>query len=130
MGMPIAHFCTLAITFVCAAHTNKPLYPYVDDQVPHQCAQVATLRKQYRTVVAGVPQGTPNHKCAGALNALEWYPYWRGSFGFPAPCGHKAYILQWKFAWAPSPPPTRKQRNRLLRQVERCKPKPRLIILY
>jgi len=129
--MLVAHFCALAIAFTCAAHTNRPLYPYVDDTTPNQCAVVAADRKTYPVVVAGIPQGTPGNKCAGALNALEWYPFVDGvDIAGPAPCGKLAYVVQWKFAWAPSPPPTVRQRKRLLAQVEACKPAPRLVVLF
>lgn len=115
----------MTIAFVCGHH---PIAPYVDDQVPHQCQQVLDLRDDYGTVIAGIPQGEANHKCAGALNALEWYPFWRGSVELPVPCGHLAYIVQWSFAWPGSNPPTRRQRTRELHQAEKCHP--RLIIKY
>lgn len=109
---------------------NRVVGVYVDNEVPDQCQVVATELKSYPLVIAGQAPGEPKHKCRGAINALEWYPYsWQGAGVAPlAIPSAPAYILQFRFHWPGQRAPTALQRATLLKQALTHHPK--LILWY
>lgn len=97
---------------------------YVDDETPNQ---QTVINEEWNAgvtlIIAGIAPGTPHLRYAHAVNAQEWYPY---NSGYPAadwgPMPRaQAYILQWQFSLT-GPPPTQRERMRLLRQARRHHP--------
>jgi hypothetical protein len=101
-----------------------PVGRFVDDTAANEATVVA---QEYAAgvglIIAAIPPGKPHLRFAHALNAQEWYPYNSGydlhSWG-PMPRA-RAYIIQWQFSFA-GPPPTARQRSKLLAQAERRGP--------
>ena len=118
--------------------TGTDVGRYIDDQdigVTGNMTPAALVAAQRarnplpRLVIAGIPQGRPDCHHPGALNALEWYPFWggRNQLGLPPPA--EAYILQRHFAWPGQKPPTLIQRVRFRRRVKRRYPG-RILLFY
>jgi hypothetical protein len=101
-----------------------PVGRFVDDTTANEATVVT---EEYAAgvglIIAAIPPGKPHLRFAHALNAQEWYPYNSGydshSWG-PMPRA-RAYIIQWQFSFA-GPPPTARQRSKLLHQAERRHP--------
>lgn len=109
---------------------SGPVGRFVDDTTTNEST---VIQEEYAAgvplIIAAIPPGTPHVRFAHALNAQEWYPYNSGyaprSWG-PMPRA-RAYILQWRFSFT-GPPPTLRERMKLLRQARRSRPM--LIIGY
>lgn len=104
---------------------------YIDDTTPDIRSWVAKAVTRYRLVIVarapgqrGCPYPQPPVLCAH-----EWYPYQSGFAPWewgPMPRA-RAYILQWLYSFDGTPP-TVLERQGLLRQARRFRPK--LILLY
>lgn len=107
-----------------------PIGRFVDDTTPNEATVIdEEWSSGVPLIIAGIAPGTPHLRFAHALNAQEWYPYNSGvppqSWGRMPPA--QAYIIQWSFSLK-GPPPTPRQRRRLLRMARRRNPS--LIIGY
>lgn len=103
---------TIAITGSTVTVNGHLNGTYVDDTTPNRCEVAASTPGL--VIVAEAP--TFQAPCPTGLNVREWYPYdcrfFPGAWG-PIP-NSRAYILQDRFAWPGCPPPTSRQRHRLL----------------
>lgn len=107
-------------------YAGRQIGVYVDDEVPDQAGVIGGLIGTW-LVVGGVPQGNPATRFPGAIAALEWYPFWKGSVYLPPPPA-MAYILQKTFAWPGSKPPTAAQQAQLLKDA--LSHSPALVLWY
>jgi hypothetical protein len=123
-----------ATSLIYDRKTGKLLGAYVDDETPAP-GQAAVCRKLkqmgVKLVVAGVPMGREPGHIKGVTYAQEWYPYHSGhpawAWGELPP--RDAYILQSDYpGFADGNPPSKKQRQTLLKQAKAHKPK--LTLLY
>lgn len=106
---------------------------YIDDTTPNLegWLRKAVAAWPHGLVFVGIPDGEPHLRYGrfgtNVINLQEWYPYggpwsWR-SWGPPPRC--EGYIIQWNLPGLDAngnvvkgPPPTARQRRRLLRWVK------------
>jgi hypothetical protein len=106
---------------------------YVDNEDPTRAADVQAVLATGKCCIVSLAQGEVNlpgfpRPFAGAINALEWYPFVKGVDLLGPPPKADAYICQQKFAWPGSPSPSGAQVGALVAQM--LAHNPGLILFY